>query len=121
MDDYIKEAEGQLNDKDNYHILPQDSKLGNNKLVNLVSDRLKIVKLIINKTADKLQTSDPRTLRFYIAPKIHKPGNPGCSIVRSVKYHTANISKYVDYQLQIPVKQTPSYIKDTDRSFHKLN
>ena len=39
--DYIKEAERQLNDKDNYHILPQDPTLGNNKLVSPALDRIK--------------------------------------------------------------------------------
>ena len=29
--DYIKEVESQLNDKDKYHMLPQDLTLGNNK------------------------------------------------------------------------------------------
>ena len=39
--DYIKEAERQLNDKDNYHILPEDPTLGNNKLVNQAIDHFK--------------------------------------------------------------------------------
>lgn len=42
MNDYIKEAERQLNDKDNYHILTQDPMLGNNTLVNQEIDRFRI-------------------------------------------------------------------------------
>ena len=39
--DYIREAERQLNDKDNYHILPRDPTLGKNKLVNQAIDCFK--------------------------------------------------------------------------------
>ena len=66
--DYIKESERQLNDKDNYHILPQDPTLGNNKLVNQVIDRFEKEKLITDKIAHGLKTSGPRTPRFYISP-----------------------------------------------------
>ena len=38
---YIKEAKCQLNDKGNYHILPQYPTLGNNKLVTKATDRFK--------------------------------------------------------------------------------
>ena len=87
MNNYIKEAERQLNDKNNYHILTQDPVLGNNTLENQEIDRFKI--------ADYLKTSDPRTPRFYSAPKIHKPGNPSLPVVTSVNCHTASISKYI--------------------------
>ena len=97
--DYIKEAERQLNDKGNYHVLPQESTLGINSLANQAIDCFKKEKLITDKTADGLKTSDPRTPRFYIFPKIHKSGSPGCPVVSSVDCHTTNISKYIDYQL----------------------
>ena len=119
--DYIKEAEPQSNDKDNYHILPQDPTLANNKLVNQAIDRFKKEKLIIEKIADGLKTLALRTPRFYIAPKIHKPGNSDRSVVSSVNCHTANISKYKDYHLQPVVKQIPSYIKGTNDFINKTN
>ena len=72
--DYVKEVECQLNDKDNYHILPQDPTLGKNRLVKQTIDRFKKEKLITDKTVDGLKTSASRTPRFYITPKIHKPG-----------------------------------------------
>ena len=34
--------------------------------------------------------------------------------------HNANISKYVDYHLQPIVKEIPSYVKDTQNFFEKL-
>ena len=94
---YIKETERQLNDKENYQILPQGPTIGNGKLVNQAIDRFKKENLITDKIADELKTSDPRTPRFYIIPKIHKPGNPGLPVVSSVNYHTANISKCIEY------------------------
>ena len=93
MDDYIKEAERQLNDKGNYHILPQDPTLVNNSLVNQAIDRCKKEKLITHKIVDRLKTSDPRTLRFHITPKIHRPENPSRPIVNLVNCHSTNISK----------------------------
>ena len=93
MDDYIKEAERQLNDKGNYHILPQDPTLVNNSLVNQAIDRCKKEKLITDKIVDRLKTSDPRTLRFHITPKIHRPENPSRPVVNLVNCHSTNISK----------------------------
>ena len=93
MDDYIKEAARQLNDKGNDHILPQDPTLVNNSLVNQAIDRCKKEKLITHKIVDRLKTSDPRTLRFHITPKIHRPENPSRPVVNLVNCHSTNISK----------------------------
>ena len=38
-----------------------------------------------------------------------------------MNFHTANISKYVDYHLQPIVKQIPSYVKDTNDFINKIN
>ena len=55
-----------------------------------------------------------RLEQFYISPKIDKKWNPGRPVVSSLNCHTAKISKYVDYHLQLIVKQIPSYVKDTN-------
>ena len=47
--------------KDNYHILPQDPTLGNNKLKKQAIHRFKKEKLITEKIADGLKKSDLRT------------------------------------------------------------
>ena len=39
----------------------------------------------------------------------------------SINCHTANISKYVDHQLQPIMKQIPSYVKDTNDFINKIN
>ena len=42
-------------------------------------------------------------------------------VFNSVSCHTSKISEYVDYQLQIIVKEILSYIKDTGDFLRKLN
>ena len=72
-------------------------------------DRFTKEQLINDSIANGLKNPSPRTLQFYISPKIHKEGNPGRPVVSSINCHTANTSKYVDYQLRPIVKQIPSY------------
>ena len=111
--DYIKEAERQLNNTENYRKRQEDLAATNMKLVNDTIERLKKQKLINEKYAEGLKRNDPKTPKFYPRLKIHKEGNPGRPVVSSVNCHTANISKYVDYHLQPIVKAIPSYVKDT--------
>ena len=67
-----------------------------------------------------MKNPSPRTPQFYISPKIHKEGNLGFPVVSSINFHTANISKYVDYHLQPIVKQIPSYVNDTNDFINKI-
>ena len=106
--DYIKEAERQQNNTENYRNLQEDPTAANDTI-----ERFKKQKLINETVAEGLKTNDPKTLKFYLRPKILKEGNPGRPVVSSVNCHTANISKYVDYHLQPIVKEIPSYVKDT--------
>ena len=82
--DYIKEAEGQLNDTENYRKLQEDPTATNMKLVNDTIERFKNQKSINKKVAEGLKRNDPKTLKFYLRPKIHKEGNPGRPVVSSV-------------------------------------
>ena len=41
--------------------------------------------------------------------KQRKNWNPGYQVVNSVNFHTYNISRYQDYNLQRVVKEIPSY------------
>ena len=61
-----------------------------------------------------------RTARFYLLPKIHKPGNPGRPIVSSCGAPTEKISQFVDYHLRPLVENLPSFIKDTISFITKL-
>ena len=118
--DYIKEAEGQLNDTENYRKLQEDPTATNMKSINDTIERFKNQKLVNQKVAEGLKKNDPKTLKFYLRPKTHKEGNPGRPVVSSVNYHTENISKYVCFHLQPIVKVVPSYIKDTQDFLKKL-
>ena len=69
-------------------------------------------KLINDKTKQYLIQSDVKPRRFYILPKIHKPGNPGRPIVSSNSHPTERISHFVDYHLQPLVQKLPSFVKD---------
>ena len=113
-DKFIEEADCQLSDSTNYKKLQKDPTLQNNKLVNDTTTRFKKEKLLPQNIADGLNTSNPRTPKFYLSPKIHKPNNPGRPVISSVDCHTSNISRCVDYHLQPIVKNIPSYIKDTN-------
>ena len=90
------------------------------KLLNDTIERFKKQKLINEKVAEGQKRNDPKTPKFYLRPKIHKEGNPGHPRVSSVNCHTANISKYVNYHVQLMVKETPSYVKDTQNFLRKL-
>ena len=118
--EYIKEAERQLNNTENYRKLQEDLTATNMKLVNDTIGRFKKQKLINEKVAEGLKRNDPKTPKYYLRPNIHKENNLGHPAVSSMNCHTANISKYVDYHLQPVIKKIHSYIKDTLDFLKKL-
>ena len=77
VNDYIREAKRQLNEPRNYKVLAKDSTTTNNYLINQTVDRFKKEQLINDNIVNGLKNPSPRTLQFYISPKIHKEGNPG--------------------------------------------
>ena len=120
LKNYIKEAEWQLNNTENYSKLQEDPTGTNMKLVNDIIERLKKQKLMNEKVTEGLKRNDPKTPKFYLWLKIYKEGNPGYPVVSSVNCHTANISKYAGYHLQPIVKEILSYVKDTRDFLKKL-
>ena len=66
-----------------------------------------------------LKVSNPKTPKFYISPKIHKPNNPRRPVIISIECHTPENSRFVDHQAA--VKQIPSHIKDTNHFINKTN
>ena len=69
---YIKEAERQLNNTENYRSQPNDPTKINNDTVNKTIKRFQKEHLIKDKIAEALITQNPRAPRFYTKPKIHK-------------------------------------------------
>ena len=50
--------------------------------------------------------------------KVRKEGNPGRPVVSSLDFHA---TKYIDHQLQPPVKELKSYVKDSTDFIRKIN
>ena len=65
VEDYVKEAEHQLNNKDAYRKLQHDSTHTHTRLVNDTITRFKNDKLITKNIAKGLQVQQPETPKFY--------------------------------------------------------
>ncbi|PIK58362.1 hypothetical protein BSL78_04750 [Apostichopus japonicus] len=61
-----------------------------------------------------------KAARFYLLPKIHKPGNPGRPIISGNGSPTEKISLFVDHFIKPLVPQINSYIHDTPDFLRKL-
>ena len=69
-------------------------------------------------SATNLIVEHPRTSKFYLLPKIHKPGNPGRPIVSACSCPTELLAVYLDHLTAPFVRNLDSYVKDTT---HMLN
>ena len=118
-DSYIKEANHQLSDKASYKQLLQDPTLKHKRMVNQTTQSFKNEKLLPQKTTDALKVSNPKTPKFYISPKSHKPNNPGRPKIISIECHTSKISRFVDHHLQPARSKTNSFIYKRYKLFHQ--
>ena len=121
VDDYIQEANRQLDNKEFYKKLTIDTTEINRIKVNRTINELKSSHLLNEKIANDLLSSEAKTPQFKMLPKVHKEGNPGRPVVRSIDCHTTKISKYIDNQLQPHVKELKSYVKDSTDFIWKIN
>ena len=117
---YIDECNRQLTDTKFYQRLDEDITADIQKRVTFYVNGMHKDKLINDKTKQYLIQSDVKPGRFYILPKIHKPGNPGRPIVSSNSHPTERLSHFVDYHLQPLVHKLPSFVKDTNDFLNKL-
>ena len=119
---YVKEAERQLNDTENYRPLPNDPTKINNDTANKTIKRFQKKKhLIKDRVPEGLITQNPRTSHFYTKPKIHREGIPGRPVISWVNCHSSKISEYVHYYLQPIVRKIPTiYNIDTSDFLRKL-
>ena len=119
-EDYLREAERQLNNTTNYQQVERyPTEAHATKVKELVKDMFRRG-LLDKHTKNYLIPHQPRAARFYFFPKIHKPGNPGHPIVFSNGVPTENISAFMDYHLCPLVTNIPSYIQDTTDFLRKL-
>ena len=125
--DYRNEAYKQLNGKDEnneevYGLLPSDPMCDFQQRVKVVVHEALTKGVINDDTANFLVVANARPANIYFLPRIHKPQRPPparpiCNMINSP---TANISKWVDDQLQPLLKKLPSYLKDDNDFLRKL-
>ena len=68
--------------------------------------------------ATNLIVEHPRTSKFYLLPKIHKPDNPGRPIISASFCPTEQLGVYLNHVTSPFVGSLDSYVKDTT---HMLN
>ena len=122
-EDYLKEAEKQLGDKETYEELSLDPV---NPLISIVKNCLSRVKDrgdIPNETLEYFFINKPKLGRFYLLPKIHKRLHnvPGRPVISNRGFFTGNISAFLGYHLKPSSQKVKSFIKDTNDFLKKLN
>ena len=112
---YIEEACRQLGDKSYYQEQTEDRTAALSVEIETFCTHL-LTKGSIDEDCYTFLTppSNCRTPTFYMLPKIHKEGCPGRPIISGCQSPTVALSQYLDFYLKPIVKETPSYIKDTN-------
>ena len=120
-DDYIKEAEKQLGDKEIYEEVCNDPE----PIISTIHNAIEKIWLRGDLSADTIKyfmVKDPKFGSFYLLPKIHKRLHdiPGRPVISNCGYYTENISSFLDFHLQSLAREVKSYIKDTNDFLKKL-
>ena len=92
-DDYLKEAYKQLEDKDVYEEVPNDTSI----LINTIMHALKKIRIggdLLNDTLNYFLVKDLKFARFYLLPKIHKRlyNVPSKPVISNCGFYAENIS-----------------------------
>ena len=88
MEDYVKEAERQLNNKENYRKVNYDPTTVNNETIHKVVSRFQKENQQSKNISEGLKPENPKTPHFYLKPKIYKESNPGRPVISSINCHT---------------------------------
>lgn len=112
---YRDEALRQLNDTSSNLKIQSDPTRSILNMVKTIIYEALTLDYVTKDLADFLLVEHPRVPRFYLLPKIHKPGFSlrGRPIVAAQDSVLINISKYVDHLLQPHVKRISIYLHDT--------
>ena len=114
---YIAEANRQLADHRFYEKVPSDAiQSSQQEVKSFIETAIRNNQL--PPSATNLIVEHPRTSKFYLLPKIHKPGNPGRHIVSACSCPTELLALYLDHVTAPFVRSLDSYVKDTT---HMLN
>ncbi len=121
-DDYVAKGLKQLSDTKYY--LPQSENLTqkHNKEIGNFLRLMRRCGEISEKTFQYLWREDPRTLEFYLLPKIHKNVTPppGRPIISANDCPTETISKLVDFFVKVFLTDIKLYLKDTTAFINRL-
>ena len=91
VEDYVKEAEKQLNNRENYRKINYDPTDVNNESIHKAISRFQKENLLSKNISEGLKTENTKTPHFYLKPKVHKDGNPGRPVISSIYCHTSKI------------------------------
>ena len=97
-DDYIREVEKQLGDKEIYEEVSNDPQ----PIINTIHRAVEKIRKRGDLSADNIKyfmVKDPKFARFYLLPKIHKrlENVPGRPIISNCGFCTENISAILDF------------------------
>ena len=109
---YLEEATKQLFDTHFYHQIDRVVTETHQREISSIVTQA-IITGDLPAKAKNLTVDQPRTSKFYMLPKIHKPGNPGRPIVSACNCPTSNISAYLDSVMAPLVNQLTTYVKDS--------
>ncbi|XP_041461177.1 uncharacterized protein LOC121412433 [Lytechinus variegatus] len=118
---YIDEAMKHLNNRSHYALLDSDPTCNFSLQIQSTLNDMKEHEHLSEKAHKFLSPTNAKPARFYLLPKIHKPGNPGRPILSGNGSPTEHISLFVDYHIKPLVSRAPSYIHDTPDFLRKLN
>ena len=102
----------QLTNRTNYETLDSDPTGNLCKEIQETLDDMRDNNNLSKKAHKFLSPTDCRTARFYLLPKVYKPGNPGRPIIYGNGSPTEHISLFVDGFLKPLVPRISSYIHD---------
>ena len=99
VEDYVKKAERQLNNKENYRKINYDPTTLNNETIHKTISRFQKEYLLSRNISEELKIENPKTPHFYLKTKVHKESNPGRPVISSINCYISKFSEYVDYHL----------------------
>ena len=121
-EDYLRETNSQLSDKDVYREVKVDAEGPLMKVIKSVLRKIRNRGDISDETLDYFLANNPKLGRCYLLPKIHKRLHnvPGRPIISNASYFTENISSFLDFHLKQLAQKVKSYIQDTNDFLKKI-
>ena len=121
-EDYLREANNQLSDKEVYKQVLGDPKGSLMKIINSVLGKIKNRGYINNGTLNYFVVNNSKIGRFYLPPRIHKRLHniPARPIISNSSCFTENIFSFLDFHLNPLAHKVKYYIQDTNNSLKNM-